>query len=95
MRSFVVRITVNRQNQTLPVLLTPWENGKPLIEESTMAITKDISDQGVSLILNQPFRDEQVVIGFWPSTTHTSSPNEESFFFLGDVRQNVGALSSL
>jgi hypothetical protein len=71
----------NRSNRTLPVLLAPYDGAEVCVDELTHAITKDLSSQGLALVLPQPFRAEQVVIGFW-SEAHT-------YFVSGYVRQNV------
>jgi hypothetical protein len=70
-----------RSNRTIPVLLSPWANGKPLVDEHTVALSKDLSSQGVALVLPQPFRAEQVVLGFWLELMPE--------FILGKVRQNA------
>jgi hypothetical protein len=69
-----------RSNRALPVLLAPWEQDKPVVEESTYAITKDFSERGLSLILPQPFRADEFVVGVW-----LESPR----FVLGKIRQNT------
>jgi len=68
-----------RSNRALPVLLTPWEDDQPVVEESTYAITKDLSDRGLSLVLQQPLKSVHVVAGLW-----LESPR----FALAEVRQN-------
>ncbi|HUT94749.1 MAG TPA: hypothetical protein VMY37_35155 [Thermoguttaceae bacterium] len=69
-----------RSNRTLPALLSPWEHAQPVVDESTYAFTKDISDRGLSLVLGQPFKSFEAVVGLW-----LDSPR----FVLGEVRQNV------
>ena len=44
---------------------------------------KDISDHGVGLVLNQPFRAAEVFIVAWPDE------EERPWFFLGQVRQET------
>ncbi len=76
----------HRQNRTIPVLLTPWEDDLALVAESVTALTKDISDRGLSLTLPAPFRAEHVVAGFWvPGVSDGGQPR----FLLGTTRQNV------
>ena len=70
----------SRSNRALPVLLTPWEHGEPVVDESTYAITKDFSERGLSLTLPQPFKADQVVVGLW-----LESPR----FVLGEIRQST------
>jgi hypothetical protein len=69
-----------RSNRALPALLTPWEHGQPVVDESTYALTKDFSDRGLALVLQQPFKSVEVVVGLY-----LESPR----FVLGEVRQNV------
>lgn len=71
----------DRSNRTIPVLLVPYTEGHPCAAEHTIALTKDLSSQGVAIVLPQPFRAEQVVIGFWLD----ARPE----FVLGRIRQNV------
>ncbi|MEN6495314.1 MAG: hypothetical protein ABFD16_13625 [Thermoguttaceae bacterium] len=71
----------DRSNRTIPVLLAPYADGQPIGDEHTIALTKNLSSQGVALVLPQPFRAEQVLIGFWLD----ARPE----FVLGHVRQNV------
>jgi hypothetical protein len=54
-----------RHNRVIPTLLCPFEDQRPLIDEHTFAITRDFSDNGVSLVLSQPARIDQVLLGFW------------------------------
>lgn len=69
-----------RSNRALPALLTPWERGEPVVDESTYALTKDFSERGLSLVLHQPFKSTEVAVGLW-----LESPR----FVLGKIRQNV------
>ena len=71
----------NRSNRTIPVLLAPFEGGELSLREMTIALTKNLSGQGLALVLHQPFRAESVVVGFWEEG--------EAEFVLGEVRQNV------
>jgi hypothetical protein len=70
-----------RYNRAVPVLLAPYENGQPLADESTYALTKNLSSQGMALILPQPLRAEQVVVGIWAEA--------QGEFMVGRVRDNV------
>ena len=75
----------NRQNRSVPILLAPWENGEPVVSEATTALTKDISDQGLSVVLSQPFQCDEVIVGLLlPRDSDTTS-----WFFRGKVRSNV------
>jgi hypothetical protein len=75
-----------RQNRSIPVLVTPWQDGVPVVEETTTALTKDISDSGVSLTLPGPFRVHEIAIGFWvPDDNY----NAHAWFLLGVTRESV------
>ena len=78
----------NRYNRAIPTLLGPWQDDQPLVEECVVGLTTDLSDRGVGLVLYQPFRADEVVIGYWVSSELMHDP----MFFLGNVRrnQNIG-----
>lgn len=75
----------DRHNRSIPVVLTPWENGMPIVSETVTALSKDISDQGLSVIISQPFRCDEAVVGFWLPHVQDYDP----WFFRGLVRPNV------
>lgn len=78
----------NRCNRSLPVLIAPWEHDTAEVSECATAVTKDMSDRGISLILRQPFRGDRVVIGFWISTRHHPAHEFDPYFIVGEVRHN-------
>ncbi len=55
----------HRANRSLPALLVPWEEGYPLAQDATYALTKDFSSQGIALVLPHPYRVENVVVGLY------------------------------
>ena len=71
----------DRPTRILAVVLAPYADNRPSLDESTTALTKNISSQGVCLLLPQPFRAEQVVVGFWQE--------DQAEYVLGEVRQNA------
>lgn len=75
----------SRQNRTIPVLVTCWEKKGPVPSECITALTRDISDRGLSLTLPAPVRFDDIVIGFWLPKTHGPEP----WFFLGRVQQST------
>jgi hypothetical protein len=79
----------NRYNRSLPALLAPWENDTFAAGECAYAVTKDVSDRGVALVLPQPFRAAEAVVGFWPATPHLTPSQSSPCFAVGAVRQNV------
>jgi hypothetical protein len=74
----------NRLAQAIPVLLCPLEEGEPETGESFVAVAKDISDTGVGLILHQPLRTKEVILGFWLGAEQSPEP----WFFRATVRRN-------
>lgn len=75
----------DRNNRTVPVLVCPWTEDGPDLSRCVMAVTKDISDRGVSVVMNHPLVTEEVVIGFFLPGTVMLEP----WFFRGAPRRNV------
>jgi hypothetical protein len=73
-----------RQNRTLPVLLAPWGRDGAEVRAVMAALTRDISDRGMSVTLPMPVRVQEVAIGLW-----LKNRDFEPCFFLGTVRHNV------
>lgn len=73
----------NRSNRTIPTLMCPWENGRPVLEESTICLTSDLSDQGARIVLTQPINADQVVLGYWMAESGMTEP----WFLLAEVRR--------
>lgn len=74
----------NRCNRTIPTLLCPWEDDRPLVDECAICLTSDLADRGIRLVLSQPFRAESVAVGYWIDSDQMTNP----WFFLGEVRRN-------
>ncbi len=74
----------NRYNRTIPTLLSPWQDDRPLVDECIIGLTSDMADRGVRLVLNQPFPADTVIVGYWIS----SDTMPEPWFFLGNIRRN-------
>lgn len=70
----------SRSHRALPVLIAPWDKKGPAVAEATFALTKDFSDRGLSIVLPQPFRTDQVLVGLWL---------DEMCYAQGVARQNV------
>lgn len=79
----------NRSNRSIPVLLVPWQDERPLVDEATTALTKDFSDRGLALVLHQPLHVERVVVGFLLSRDSHDLLGGEPRFLVGNVVQNV------
>jgi hypothetical protein len=71
----------SRSNRTIPVLLVPYDHNELSASEVVYALTKNLSSQGLALVLHQPLRAEQVVVGIWS--------NAQAHFVSGKVRQTV------
>ena len=63
-----------RYNRSLPVILCPWKDEELFTDKCVMAITKDISDQGLSLILTHPLGADQMIIAFWLRAAELEEP---------------------
>ncbi len=83
------RRAASRANRSLPVLLAAWEDDAPVTEDPTTAITKDIGDTGISLILRQPLRMEQLVVGFWMPHEPGNLVDGAPLFILSTIINNT------
>lgn len=54
----------SRYLRTFPLLVCPWEEELDP-KKCKMAVSNDISDRGMSLVLNRPFEVQTAVIGVW------------------------------
>jgi hypothetical protein len=70
-----------RSNRTIPVLLVPYDDNELSASELAYALTKNLSSRGLALVLHQPFRAEQVVVGIWS--------HDQAHFVSAIVRQCV------
>jgi hypothetical protein len=71
----------NRYNRTLPVLLCPWIDEGPVVEQCTVVLTRDLSDRGVGLVVSDCPQTQRVVVAFWLSRQEMKEP----WFFLGET----------
>lgn len=76
--------TENRYNRTIPTLLVPWKDERPMASEYVVGLTCDVADNGIGLVFNQPYRDERVVVGYWVSSEMMPEP----WFFVGNIQRN-------
>lgn len=83
----------DRYNRSLPVLMAPYEDGEALVGRAVLAVSKDLSDRGVSVICCQSCPETEVVVGMWLFTPHNDPDQTEPFFFVGQIRQctEIGA----
>jgi hypothetical protein len=75
----------NRYNRTIPVLLCPWTNDAPLIDQAAIVLTKDIADGGLGLVVPHAHWSGNVALGFWLNEAVMSEP----WFFLGAVQRSA------
>lgn len=68
----------HRHHRCLPALLLPWRDERPTMEKPVYAITKDFSDNGVSLLSPRRFAAPQVICCLWV---------DGPVFLLGEIRR--------
>jgi hypothetical protein len=71
----------DRSNRTIPVLLVPMAGTEIRTDEATVAVTKNLSSQGLAQVLPQPVWAEGVIIGLWN--------DGQAEYVRGEIRQNV------
>lgn len=54
-----------RIQRVVPVLIIPWEKDGPVVDEAGFGLTKDFGDCSVSVVLPQPFKAAEAVVGLW------------------------------
>lgn len=74
----------DRYNRAIPTLVCPWEDGAPGEEQHAFGLTRDISRQGIGLVVPQPIDGSDVVLGF---RVDRDDPNQP-WYFLGKVRRS-------
>ena len=72
----------DRSNRTIPALLCAWEKDRPLLESHLYVVTRDLSSHGMSLVMQQPFRAEEVLIAICLDSEVMAEP----WYFLGMSR---------
>ena len=73
----------SRYNRTIPTLICPWQDERPLAAEAMIALTKDLSDFGLGVVMTREPWVGSVVVGFWPTREVSSRP----WFFRGQTRR--------
>lgn len=54
----------SRVNLVVVVLIVPMEGGSPQVDRAFTAITKEFSNAGVAVVLDQPRRLDKAILGF-------------------------------
>ena len=75
--------------RAVPVVLAPWNKSGPSSEVHAFAVTRDISVSGMGLILQQPFKAEEVLIGIRPTPIDNHEPLQPPQFFVGSINANT------
>ena len=81
--------TARRFLRSVPVVLAPWVESRPVPEDHTFALTRDMSFGGAGLILQQPYRADEVVIGIRPTPSKKHEPLRSPQFFVGSIISNT------
>lgn len=78
----------NRYNRTFPVLVAGWSDKCEVTLPITFGLTKDFSDNGVSIIVTETLEAKNLVLGMWSSEKQSEQP----WFFVGSClrRQSIG-----
>jgi len=80
----------SRCRHMIPVEIIMWENDAPFVSETMTALTCDISDTGIGIIMHHPLRVEQIVLGFWiDESSQGTSRSGRPLFLLADVVRNA------
>jgi hypothetical protein len=71
----------SRVNRSFPVVLAPWVDDQACAADAITALTKNLSDQGLTVLHTATIAADQLVVGFWLES--------QEYFFLGDVRHRT------
>ena len=75
----------NRHNRAIPVLLCAWKDDAPIVSEAVVAVSKDITDSGIGVILPSSYSAANVVVGF----CQYDATAEQPWFFRGEVQHQL------
>lgn len=75
--------------RAVPVVLAPWIESSPDPDEHAYAVTRDLSIGGMGLILQQPFKADEVVVAIRPTPLQSDEPLRAPQFFLGSISGNT------
>jgi hypothetical protein len=75
-----------RFNRSIPVVVAPWEEGRPVTRDARTCMTKDICEQGIGVILPQPLIMDQVFLGLWPPASRRIAGGNRPTFVVGHIR---------
>lgn len=72
----------NRYNRLLPAIIWLWDDDRPNVVKHCTAVTKDLTDRGVGLILPAPLAGGRKIVVCLPSS---DDDRADPWFFLGEV----------
>ena len=72
----------NRYNRTIPALMCPWMDQKPVVNEASFGISQDFSDNGLRVILFHPPLCDRYLVSFLLKPDDTP----EYFHFISEIR---------
>ena len=76
---------IPRHNRAIPTLICPWQNGAADVSRCTIAITRDLADEGVGLLLTHPVSGPELLVGYLLPDAAIQSP----WFFRGMIQHNT------
>jgi hypothetical protein len=76
---------IHRHNRSIPTLLCPSQHGVADISRCTIAITKDVGDEGIGLLLTHPVSGPEVLVGYLLPDAEMQRP----WFFRGTIQHNT------
>ena len=79
-----------RYHRSLPVLIGPWVAGEVDLDELTVAITNNISEQGIAVSVPKAWSQTAVLCGFWCETALFLRGNVKHRFHLGANFWQIG-----
>tara|TARA_R110002167_G_scaffold26989_2_gene92263 strand:+ start:457 stop:918 length:462 start_codon:yes stop_codon:yes gene_type:complete len=80
----------NRYSRTLPVVVTPRSGSSLLIDQAVIGLTRDVSDNGVSVILSGALNSSSVAISFWISSRQSVDPHPVTLLGLSMHSVEIG-----
>jgi hypothetical protein len=70
----------NRYNRSLPVMIVPWVDATPSVDETFFAVTKDLSARGLSIAVGHVCDWPKYIVGLRYPEHDPADPNCKPFF---------------
>ncbi|GAA4453229.1 hypothetical protein [Novipirellula rosea] len=80
----------NRYHRTLPVLVTPCRGNSLLVDQSVVGLTRDISDNGMSVLLSQALDSFSVAVSIWLASRQSIDPHPVTLLGLAAHSIEIG-----